>query len=76
MMSVKVYNWTQCWRHNTSQFDWTQHTTNSSSISWGDLLAPGTMNEKPSNASSLDLGSWTLFFQTSYLETSMKNLLC
>ncbi len=26
--------------------DWTQHATNQRSISWGNLLAPGTMHEK------------------------------
>ncbi len=37
--------------------DWTQHTTYQSSISWRDLLAPGTMYEKNSHETSLDLNS-------------------
>ncbi len=37
--------------------DWTQHTTCQSSISWGNLLAPGIMDEKTSHETSLDLDS-------------------
>ncbi len=35
--------------------DWTQHTTCQSSISWGNLYATGTMHEKSSHETSLDL---------------------
>ncbi len=37
--------------------DWTQHTTCRSSISWGNLSAPGTMHDKTSHEASLDLDS-------------------
>ncbi len=37
--------------------DWTQRTTCQFSISWGNLLAPGTMYEKTSREISLDLDS-------------------
>ncbi len=37
--------------------DWTQHTTCRRSISWGNLLAPGTMHEKTSHETSLYLDS-------------------
>ncbi len=37
--------------------DWTKHTTFSNRISWGNLLAPGTMNEKTLLETSLYLDS-------------------
>ncbi len=37
--------------------DWNQHTTNQSRICWRNLLAPGTMHEKSSHETSLDLDS-------------------
>ncbi len=38
--------------------DRTQHSTYQSSICWGNLLAPGTMHEKSSHETSLDLDSF------------------
>ncbi len=37
--------------------NWAQHTTCQSSVCGGNLLAPGTMHEKTSHETSLDLDS-------------------
>ncbi len=37
--------------------DWTQHTTCQRSISWGNLLAPGTSYAKTSHETNFDLDS-------------------
>ncbi len=37
--------------------DWTQHITCQISISWGNLLVPGTMHKKASLETILDLDS-------------------
>ncbi len=54
-----IPTWTTCSRHNTSRFDWTQHTTCKlqAAFSWGNLLVPGSLYEKPSYETSLDLDS-------------------
>ncbi len=37
--------------------DWNQHKTCQSNISWGNILAPGTMHEKTLHETSLNLDS-------------------
>ncbi len=44
-------------RRSTSRFDWTQHATYQSSISWGNFLPPSIMHKKTSHETSLDLDS-------------------